>query len=80
MLQRLGKGLGQNGSTRNMGAPCASTACLIARFCLASERAAQNAARASTKQLPKITPDAVLRPFFTFTGLSFLSQDCQSQF
>src|SRR5579864_7638565 len=72
MLQRLGKGLGQNGSTRKTGAPCASTACLIARFCFASERATQNDARATTQQIPKLTPDAILRSFFAVTRLSSL--------
>src|SRR5579863_763782 len=71
MLQRLGKGFGQKGSTRNMGAPCASMACFCAFFSFASRLTMQIAASAKTQQVPRITAcrDARSRFILVFTGL-----------
>ncbi len=80
MLHRLGKGWGQNGSTLKTGAPCASTACFCACFCLASERPTQIAASARTQQIPSVALIVLLPSFFLFMGLSSFSHEAARVF
>jgi hypothetical protein len=76
MLHRFGKGLGQNGSTRKTGVPCASTAC----FCCACERPTEIAVSAKRQQTRGVKDDAVLRSFFVFTGCSSSSREATRTF